>query len=339
VTDATAGGDAVPSAWVISDGAAGNERQALALSAALGLDATIKRIHLRPPWRWLAPRLLSGARMAFTAPIKPPWPDIAIGCGRQAALLTRALREWSGGSTFTVQILDPRIDPAQFDVVVAPRHDGLQGVNVIGTLGALNAVDAEWLERARVEFSTLQQLPAPRTAVLIGGPRHDLNLDAAWLEGFVACLQALLQSDGGSLMITFSRRTPAAWRERLHGAFNSGCVHFWGDSADGTNPYPGYLAYAERIVVTPDSVNMLSEACATGVPVLTCLPANARGKIAAFHAALRAQSRLHELGAAATSTLPQPAALTETVAVAKEIARRYVARRQPQQQHSPTETS
>ena len=43
----------------------------------------------------------------------------------------------SGGKTFTVQILDPRIDPTLFDAVVAPRHDGLEGPNVIRTLGAL----------------------------------------------------------------------------------------------------------------------------------------------------------------------------------------------------------
>jgi len=327
VADATATDEAVPSAWAISDGAAGNERQVLALTAALGLDPAIKRIHLRQPWRWLAPRLLTGARFAFAPAPAPPWPDIAIGCGRQAALLTRTLRELSGGTTFTVQILDPRIDPAQFDLVVAPRHDGLRGANVIETLGALNPVDADWLEHARVEFSTLQQLPAPRTAVLVGGPRRDLDLDAAWLEDFVARLAALLQSDGGSLMITFSRRTPAAWRERLRGAFHNGCVHFWSGAVDGTNPYPGYLAHAVRIVVTPDSVNMLSEACATGVPVLTCLPALARGKIAAFHAALRAESRLHELGAAPVPMSPQPAALRETAAVAVEIGRRYLARK------------
>lgn len=317
---------ALPSAWVISDGAAGNVRQALALATAMGLAPLEQRIRVRAPWRWLAPRLSAGARHAFAPAPTPPWPAIAIGCGRQAALLTRALRDWSGGATFAVQILDPRIDAAAFDVVVAPRHDAVAGANVVSTLGALNSVDADWLACAKVDFSTLQQLPQPRTALLVGGPRRGLGMDAAWLDGFIARLEALLARDGGSLMIALSRRTPPAWHERLHGAFNSGCVHFWGSPADGSNPYAGYLAWAERIVVTPDSVNMLSEACATGVPVLSSLPPGAGGKLAAFHAALRSEARLHELGGVEPSTLQQCIALRETTGVAAQIWQRYQAR-------------
>src|SRR6185312_161684 len=144
-----------PVVWALSDGAAGNERQVLALAQAMGLEAQVRRIALRRPWRWFAPRLRTAAQRAFVPAVAPPWPAIAIGCGRQAALLTRQLRAWSGGRTFTVQILDPRIDPAEFDVVIAPRHDALQGANVVETLGALNPVDAAWLESADVEFSTL----------------------------------------------------------------------------------------------------------------------------------------------------------------------------------------
>jgi len=317
---------AVPSVWAISDGAAGNARQALALATALGLAPLEMRIRVRAPWRWLAPRLTSGASHAFVPRPAAPWPDIAIGCGRQAALLTRVLRAWSGGSTFCVQILDPRIDAAAFDVVVAPRHDAVTGANAIATLGALNPVDADWLQRARMEFSTLQQLPQPRTALLVGGPRRGLGLDAAWLERFIARLRALLERDGGSLMIALSRRTPPDWHARLHGAFDNGCVHFWGSPADGPNPYPGYLAWAERIVVTPDSVNMLSEACATGVPVLSSLPAGAHGRIAAFHAALRETRQLHELDAVELSTLPHCEPLRETAAVAAQVWQRYQAR-------------
>src|SRR3954464_15747059 len=100
--------------WVVSDGAAGNERQALAFAAALGVVPRIVRARVSQPWEMLAPRLVAGARWAIRdaggGALAQPWPDIAIGCGRRAALVTRALRAWSNGRTFTVQILDPRID-------------------------------------------------------------------------------------------------------------------------------------------------------------------------------------------------------------------------------------
>ena len=299
----------------------------------MGLVASVRRIQLRAPWRWFAPRLAHGARLALPTAqrnaLAPPWPEFAIGSGRQSALLTRLLREWSAGSTFTVQILNPRIDPALFDIVIAPQHDRLTGTNVLQTLGALNAVDDAWLARGAAEFSTLQQLPQPRTAVLVGGPSRELGLGDAWLNGLVARLKDLLAREGGSLMITPSRRTPAAWTARLHGAFDNGCMHFWGGARDGQNPYAGYLAHADRIVVTPDSVNMLSEACASGKPVFSYLPPVTHGKIAAFHAALRAQERLHDLRDENISTLPPIPPLRETAVVAAEVWRRYRESRSP----------
>jgi mitochondrial fission protein ELM1 len=309
---------------VISDGAAGNERQALALAQAMRLTPSVAQIELRPPWSWFAPRLVRGTRFALPRQIREhvqaPWPALTIGCGRQAALLTRFVRRASGGKTFTVQILDPRIDPAQFDLVIAPRHDELAGQNVIQTLGALNAVDEDWLNEGLVRFPTLTQLPQPRTTLLLGGPRRGLGLDATWLEAFLARVAALVAREHGTLLIASSRRTPDAWRVRARECLRADCLHFWNGPGDGANPYQGYLAAADRIVVTPDSVNMLSEACATGKPVLSLLPPTARGRLPALHTELRTQGWLYELDAQMDfSTLPQPPPLRELAAVASKI--------------------
>jgi mitochondrial fission protein ELM1 len=49
-------------------------------------------------------------------------------------------------------------------------------------------------------------------------------------------------------------------------------VFRWGDT--GENPYRGFLALADVIVVTGDSVSMCSEACATGKGVFIAAPAD-----------------------------------------------------------------
>ena len=310
--------------WVISDGAAGNERQALALAQAMRLTPTVLRLGLRAPWRWLAPRLQHGAALALPREVRmrlhEPWPALAIGCGRQAALLTRLLRRASGGKTFTVQILDPRIEPGHFDLVIAPRHDELTGSNVIRTLGSLQAIDEDWLAQGLAKFPNVAQLPHPRTTLLLGGPRRGLGMTESWFEDFLARVAALVARDGGSLLITSSRRTPPAWRARARERLRVDCRHFWDGAADGENPYQGYLAAADRIVVTPDSVNMLSEACATGKPVLTLLSGAVRGRIALLHAELRGQGWLHTLDVKLDfSTLPQPPPLRELAAVASKV--------------------
>jgi len=309
---------------VISDGAAGNERQALALAQALRLTPAVARAQLRPPWSWLAPRLSHGTRWALPREIREhlqaPWPALVIGCGRHAALVTRYLRRASRGATFTIQILDPRIDPAQFDLVIAPRHDELIGANVIQTLGALNAIDDDWLAAGLARFPNLTQLPQPRTTLLLGGPRRGLALDAAWFDDLLVRINALLARDGGSLLIASSRRTPAGWRARAREMLRADCRHIWSGPGDGENPYQGYLAAADRIIVTPDSVNMLSEACATGKPVLSLLPPAARGRIPLLHAELSGQGWLHTLDTQVDlSTLQQVPPLRELAAVASKV--------------------
>jgi len=307
-------------AWLVSDGHAGNQRQAQALADAMQLAARHIVVRPRAPWRWFAPRLTAAGALAFPGDESSPgsWPALAVGCGRQAALFTRLLRARSGAATFTIQILDPRVDPAHFDLVVAPRHDGLQAANVIATLGALNPIDDAWLAHAAQAFPALAQLPRPRTALLVGGPRRGLALDTAWLDAVIARIDGWRRRDGGSVLVTTSRRTPTAWRERLRGAFRNGCTCFWGGAQDGANPYASYLALADRIVVTPDSVNMLSEACAVGVPVITHLPPRAPAKLAALHAELRGQGWLHD-GDVDFSTLRQPPPLREIAAVASKV--------------------
>lgn len=308
----------------MTDGAAGNERQARALAQAMRIQADLLRTGLRGPWAWFAPRLTVGLRLGVAATLRArlrsPWPALVIGCGRDSAAVTRWLRAVRGGKTFVVQILDPRIDPKHFDLVVAPRHDALEAANVIQTIGALNPVDDDWLADGLVRFPTLTQLPRPRTAVLIGGPRRGLDMSNAWLESFLARINAFAARDGGSLLVSTSRRTPDAWQRLSRARLRADCVHFWNGPNDGENPYQGYLGAADRIVVTPDSVNMLSEACATGKSVFTLLPDSARGKLTDLHAELRTLGWLHPLDANVDfSTLQQPPPLRELAVVAGKI--------------------
>lgn len=310
------------SAWVISDGAAGNERQALALASALGVPAQVLALPLRAPWAWAAPRRLPGGRLAL-APrdrerFAPPWPDLAIGCGRSAALLTRMLGSLAGKACYRVQILDPRIDPRHWDAVIAPSHDALTGPNVLTPLGSLNPVDDAWLASGREAFADFAALPQPRVALLVGGPRRGIEFDASLADALANVVRKV--ATHGSVLATTSRRTPPEFAARLRAALADLPGVFW--TGAGINPYPGLLGWADRIVATPDSVNMLSEACATGVPVHTVATGALPDKLARFHAALRARGLLTDPGQPRGTEPP----LRETQAIAAELQRRIDAR-------------
>lgn len=309
------------SCWVLTDGAAGNRRQALALAEALTPSIRELVVDLRAPWSWLAPRLFPGARMALgrnEESLLPPWPKLAIGCGRQAAWATRQIRRWSGGGCLAVQILDPRIDPAHWDLVVAPRHDQVHGDNVLAPLGSLHPIDDAWLADGRDAFAQFALLPSPRLGVLIGGARRGTPFDPGATDAFLAAVRARHARDGGSILVAASRRTPAASLPRIREALAGLPGVVWTGSADGANPYPGILGWAHRLVVTPDSVNMLSEACATGCPVHTVLAAPLPEKLARFHGELRAAGLLHDIDA---DTPVRQTPLRETAAIAAEVRR------------------
>jgi mitochondrial fission protein ELM1 len=323
----------------ISDGRAGNARQAEALAAALaeGHDVDLSAFTLSPraPWRWAAPRRWPGVEQAFgpefAALLAAP-PDIAIGCGRQAALATRLLRERGAR---VVQILDPRLDPSHWDVVVVPEHDRLHGPkaapsnempsneapsNEIRMLGSLHPVDDPWLAHARETFAAFAALPAPRTAFLIGGTSAHARFDRMAFEVMASKFEAVLARDGGSVLLTTSRRTPKELRDVLRHRYDGTPGVVWRDDSDGPNPYSGLLAWADRIVCSPDSVNMISEACATRAPVFVFDPQRVQGRPRAFLDALLARGRIRTMDARLDAFDVEP--LRETARVAADVCAR-----------------
>ncbi|MDR0183801.1 mitochondrial fission ELM1 family protein [Lysobacter arvi] len=309
-----------PSTWTLTDGHAGNVRQAHALATALGEPFRAWTLAPRAPWRWFAPRVLPGCAHAFGRSFRKATatpPSLAIGCGRQSALATRLLR--SRGAR-AVQILDPRIDTRHWDLVVAPEHDGLRGQNVVTMIGSLNPVDDLWLAAGRHAFPDLGALPGPRTTLLVGGASAHARFDDETYDALLQRVERIARDEGGSVLATTSRRTPAhvgaALRDRLRGI--PGVI--WTDGADGPNPYAGLLAWADRIVCTADSVNMLSEACATWAPVFVAGHARVEGRPRRFVDTLLRTGRARALDDAVARFAVTP--LRETARVAAEVRQR-----------------
>lgn len=306
--------------WTLTDGHAGNVRQAQALAVALARPARGWALQARAPWRWLAPRVLPGARAAFgdefARALATP-PSLAIGCGRQAALATRLLGRHGAR---TVQILDPRVAPRHWDVVIAPEHDDLQGDNLIRLLGSLHPVNDAWLAAARSQFTALATLRQPRTTLLLGGNSAHAQLDAGDVDALATGLQRTVAAEGGCLLVTTSRRTPAEIAGRLRQRLSGHAGVVWTGPADGANPYPGLLACADRIVCTADSVNMLSEACATPVPVFVAGIDRLKGRPRRFIDSLLGLGRVRPFDDTLAPFAVTP--LRETARVAAEVQRR-----------------
>lgn len=273
-----------PEVLVVSDGRAGIEAPALGLAEALGRPFAIHHVPLKGLAARLPPLLARPVLERSPRLMAPrPWPALVIGAGRRAVPHLLAMR---GPATRTLFLGDPRVAAERFDQVIAPAHDGVTGANVVTTIGSLHRVTPSRLAEGAATFAaSYADLPRPLIAVLIGGASKRHRLPGSAAQALAKALRGVL-AGGAGLAITLSRRTPPAAAAILRAALDHPGARIW----DGAppNPYFGLLGLADAILVTADSVNMVSEACATGKPVMVVdLPGRA-GKLDAFHAALRA---------------------------------------------------
>jgi uncharacterized protein len=280
--------DPLPRVWVLHDGKIGMANQTRGLAEALGWPITEKTLAIRAPWRFLPPRLwLAPARAVDPAGarLEPPWPDIVIACGRNSIAPARLIKRASGGRSFWVQVQDPRFARGEVDLIVAPRHDPAPGENVFRTIGAVHRVTAAKLTADSARWAPVfAALPRPLIAVLIGGDNGVYRLTEASFAALCDRLVALAKS-GAGLAITPSRRTGDAQRAMLQKRLAGLPAYIW--DGQGDNPYFAMLGSADAIVVTADSVSMISEAAATGKPVHIVELEGGSDKFARFHQQMR----------------------------------------------------
>jgi mitochondrial fission protein ELM1 len=260
-------------AWVLTDGKAGDEVQCVGVAEAMGLQPEIRRVAPRGPWVWFMPwGSIDPAEAPDKpgSPLAPPFPDLAIASGRRAAPYLRAVKRASQRRTFTVFLKDPRSGAGTADFIWVPEHDRLRGPNVLATLTSPHRVSRKRLAEAREgSGGILPPLAAPRAAVLLGGDSRHYQFEAADVRRLAAQLETLA-GEGVQLMATASRRSPPALVAAVKALTDRTGGFLWNGS--GENPYLAMLATADVIVVTADSVNMVGEACATGRPVLVFEP-------------------------------------------------------------------
>ena len=250
--------------WIISEGLAGLRSQALGLTEAAGLSAEFRELKPRAPWRWMAAKLWPNPLAAVADAVRAPLPSLAVGCGGMAGTVLAALRR---KSMRVVQVQNPRMDINRFDLIIANHHDELTGPNVFVARTALHRVTAARLaaeaEAWRDRFAPYRR---PLVAVLLGGSNGRFRLDRDAGAKLAADLATMADRDKVGVVVTPSRRTDPAVTDLIRTALAPSGGWVWDLSGD--NPYFAMLALADLIVVTQDSVSMISEAVATTAPVM-----------------------------------------------------------------------
>ena len=262
--------------WVLLDSRTGSIGQARGIMQQLNAnDYEITEKSLSYTKLSGLPNFLRGKTLIGLTPdsktqIVEPFPDFVLSTSRRTVPVARFIKKQSP-KTKLIQIMHPgRTGLKEFDLVLVPEHDKNKKsyANIRYIVGAPHRITDKVLSENKNKWdSAFKDLPKPRTAVIIGGAikNKEFSLDNAAELG--KKVQELKQSIGGSILVTTSRRTGAKAEAVIMDILKDipAYTFLWGDKKD--NPYMGYLACADNIVVTGDSVSMCCEACGTGKPV------------------------------------------------------------------------
>jgi mitochondrial fission protein ELM1 len=288
-------GEDVP-VWVLDDPRAGTSAQAVGIAERLGVP--FRRIPLS--WNWMAhvaglarrgsliglaqPGRGSEERAPAFSPavsrLAPPpggeGPRLVISSGARSAAVALWLK--ARFASHLVHCMSPGLGgllrAGAYDLLVLPEHDNPpRQPNVLPVVGAPHRVSPLALRHAAAAWhERLAHLPRPHVVLLAGGPVRGADMPPAMAHALGRKVARLTVQRGGSVLASTSRRTGAEASDALAAGLSRAMhlLYRWGEP--GENPYLGFLASADAIVVTIDSTSMLSEACATQAPVFAALP-------------------------------------------------------------------
>jgi mitochondrial fission protein ELM1 len=208
------------------------------------------------------PRLASLSRSSRRL-IKPPWPDIVIGCGYVSVPIVRYIRRQSGGHTKVVLIGNPRTAVADIDLLITtPQYARAPAPNVLALTFPMGDPAAAAAPTA-TEEQWLAPLPRPRRLIAVGGPARNWRIDRQELRRAIASVVQRSDDDGGTVIVATSPRTDHRTKQMVDRMLGETRHQVVCD-------FPRFatlLARCDEFHITADSVSMLSEAILTGKPV------------------------------------------------------------------------
>jgi len=200
-------------------------------------------------------------------------PDAVVSAGASLAALNLCMvRENLAKSVILMKPNFP-FNFFRYDLALVPAHDrGVLPREHCRIQGALGAVDEGILETSKKTLAgSLKEPEKVRLSLFLGGETHRFKPSVADVQTLLAELERAGEKLGGDYLITTSRRTPEAIVRFLQSETprHPRCQLLVVASEDRRpEVVPGMMALAEFLVVTEDSLSMISEALSSGKRVI-----------------------------------------------------------------------
>ena len=260
---------------LLTEGMHGMISQVEGLAKALDLDFIHEKIELNSFWKLFPPRLTPVQDFVFKNKINHDF-NIIISCGRKSVVPSIYLKNKFKNKVMNIHIQDPKVSLKNFDYIVAPEHDALQGKNVLTSKGAIHYLTNSELDKNENYLKSKMDSEKKVLAFIIGGPTKHYNFEDKVIDEIFLKIKNNFLNNNYQAIIIPSMRTPKSIIKKAQDYFVQGQVVI--DNVD-KKAYLSALKLADHIVVTCDSTSMISEAAITGKPIYVAqMPASKKNE-------------------------------------------------------------
>ena len=266
---------------LLSEGMHGMISQIEGLAKALDLEFTHHTVELNNFWKLFPPKVTPISQKTFKK-IDTDDFDVIISCGRKSVIPSIYLKQISDKKVINIHIQDPKVNLDNFNYVIAPEHDGLNGANVFSTKGAIHYLTKEDINNHTNYLKDRLETGKEYFLLILGGPTKHYDYSDENVLNIFSLFNNLVEKNNLQGVIVPSMRTPKNIIELAKNRLGKKSLVI--DTID-KKAYLSALSLAKYIAVTCDSTSMISEAALTGKPIYVAdIPAKKNdSRIKRFH--------------------------------------------------------
>jgi mitochondrial fission protein ELM1 len=247
---------------LLTEGMHGMISQVEGLAKALDLKFIHEKIELNSFWKLIPPSLTPVKNFVFKNNIDKDF-NIVISCGRKSVIPSIYLKQKYKNKIMNIHIQDPKVSLNNFDLIVAPEHDGLEGKNVLKSKGAIHYLRDNELEKNK-DYLKSKINKEKLVTLIVGGPNKYYDFNDKIVEKIFSKIKSNFINNGYQLIFIPSMRTPQNIIDKAKNFFDENQIIV---TDIDKQAYLSSLKLADYIVVTCDSTSMISEAAITKKPI------------------------------------------------------------------------
>ena len=247
---------------LLTEGMHGMISQVEGLAKGLDLDFIHEKIELNNFWKLIPPKITPVQNFVFKNKIEEKF-DIVISCGRKSVIPSIFLKKKFGKKIMNIHIQDPKVSLDNFDFVVIPEHDGLNGKNVLNSKGAIHYLRKEELDQ-NINYLKSKINKEKVVTLIVGGPNRYYDYKEKNIKEIYNKINENFINKGFQLIFIPSMRTPKRIIDLAKSYFDNNQIII---TEIDKKAYLSSLKLSDYIVVTCDSTSMISESAITGKPI------------------------------------------------------------------------